>query len=171
MAFMAISIAFFVGIETTFNGGFSVSAKYLSVPLAVGVILFVKININKIKVYAPWSDLNIWLFSILLFYPLILLMSWPYVLATNALLSSDEVIELGGRVDEKFITKGKNGSSYHLRTVDENTLDKAELNVSKGEYENIMEGDIYYHQFFKGAFGIPWHWRGTRPNKTLQVDR
>ena len=171
MAFMTISFAFLMGIETTFNGGVFISAKYLCVPLAVGVIFFVNVNINRIRVHAPWSNLKIWLFSLLLFYPLILLMSWPYVLATNAILSSSEVVELGGIVNEKFITTGKNGSSYHLKTTDVETLEKIELNVSKSEYQHIKEGDIYHHQFYKGAFGIPWHWRGNRPNKALQVDR
>ena len=167
---MLIGLAFLLGIKTTFNGGFSLAAKYLCIPLAVAIIFFVKTNIHKVRPHVQWSDFKIWLFSMLLVYPLIVLMSWPYVLAANALFSSRETVELGGLVDKKFITSGKYGPSYHIRTTDLRTLDQAKLNVTEQEYRGIREGETYHQYFYEGAFGIAWHWSGQAPNQSRKAD-
>lgn len=170
LSFMLISVAFLFGIKTTFNGGFSLTAKYLCIPFAVAIIFFVKANIKKIRPLVHWSDIRIWLFSMLLVYPLILLMAWPYVLAANAVFSSREIVEIGGLVNKKFVTTGKYGSSYHLRTTDLRTLTQAKLNVTEQEYRNIKEGEKFHQYFYEGALGIPWHWNGQAPNKSRKPD-
>lgn len=163
MVYMVIGVGLLVAFETTFNGGFFLSVKVLSAPVACLVLLFVKRKMAELRRLKYWSNFKVWAFAYLVVYPVVLLMAWPYFVSVNALLSNKEIVKVGGVITGKFTTNGKYGEGFHVTVRNVDSEKEVELTVRPSEYSSLQPGQVYYHNFYKGAFGVPWHGRGRQP--------
>jgi hypothetical protein len=161
-----LSIAYLVGglasmllIRSTVDGGLYFSVKVLAVPLAALVLLFVRRNRSATE--SPW-------FLAVVVYCLLLLFSWPYVMAFNASHVSGRLV-YEGRVVEKF-RNGRGGGQGNVRVLDRHTGELVGIPVSDEAFAKIDVGADFQACFLKSLFGIPFLWtRAPVPQECRDV--
>ena len=159
LAYMAGSGAFLFSIGTTFNGGFWLTVKYLALPLGIALAAFTYARSRALERH---MKLQVWLFVMLMLFPIVVLMAWPYVLAANALVPSGAIVAVSGVITSKSASAGR--STFYVVTVrDPNSGNEDRIQISRAAYEVIAIGDSYKFCFYDGRFGIPFYWRLSGP--------
>ena len=157
-AYMIGGIVFLVLIESVFNGGFDFSMKILWLPLLLLIFGFTWVNRHLLgdaykSVFMPW------LLAVLA-YPLMILFSWPYVMALNAATASGDMIVYRGPVVRRRIDHGtRGGDSCRIDLRDVHSTEIITITVPLGRYASLSVGDIATEEFRRGGFGIPFRWR------------
>lgn len=158
--FLGGAMVFLYLIETLHNGGFVESTKWLFMPIGIFVFTFFKVNLPKLKkAFWPGSKYKAW-FYCLMVYALTLFMSWPYYLAANAIVSSNEIQLISGKVVDKF-TAGSKSKSFNVTVKDTSTFKEFDLTVGKEIFESLDEDDTYSECFYKGSLGVLYRWRNA----------
>lgn len=146
---------FLFSIGNTFNGGFELTVKYLALPLAIIFILFSYVRGRRLSGNEKFKA---WLFNGLLIYPMILVMSWPYLLAFNAIAAGDKVVAITGAITDKTIA-GTKSPAYVVSVTNPETGRISRIAVSQKDYERITIGDSYQFCFYVGRLGLPFFWK------------
>jgi len=151
------SFVFLMTIESTFNGGFifAVQSLWLSLALIVfGVAWWCRQSFKEIPGFhgAP-------LLIAAILYPLLLLFSWPHVMALNAVLPSRGEVIYEGPVVKKWTSGKKNRISYIIVVRDRATQKDMKLHAPKWQFEQLSVGDTMRKSFTLGGLGIPYRWR------------
>jgi hypothetical protein len=160
-------VFFLVVIESTFNGGFYFSMRMLWLPVAILVFGFSWLNRRSFSDQMG-SSWKMWA-TVVALYGLILLMSWPYVMAINAATSSGEKIIYSGPIQQKWIAHDSRGKSYQIDLFDLSTSSAITLTISPREYALLSKGDIFKTEFIRGGFGVPYRWRFSSGFRTSSV--
>ena len=132
------------------------SARILWLPLALVIFGFTARfrrdfeNINRNR----WKE---WMVAAL-FYPLSILMSWPYVMAVNAFFPAGQTITFHGPVIRKWESNGRI-KSYLIVILDQSRGEEVTLQTSEAKYRQLSEGDGIGETFSVGLLGIPFRWR------------
>lgn len=147
---------FLLRLESIFNGGFHYSIQKLWFPLAIVIFSYTWIN-RKFFYSVNQNKIATWVVAAI-FYGLSLLMSWPYVMAINAVTGNGEKIRYEGPIVKKWISKGKHWS-YHLDIRDKRTSKTVTLNCNKAFYHSINEGDDVVDTYIIGGLGFPYRWK------------
>jgi hypothetical protein len=153
---MGGSMFFLFSIESVFNGGFWFAISHLWVPLLIVIfgytwwyrIRLYQISRNKISVWA----------TAIIFYPVAVILSWPYVMALNAVTGSNKEVTYRGPIQKKWMSQGRS-TGYHIVVLDESSKELITLNCSNKVYDTLSEGQIFSKNFKVGGFGIPYRWR------------
>jgi len=165
MTFMLVSFVFLMTIESVFNGGFDFSVRILWIPIGIliaGFTWWCRHDFERI-LNSRWKA---WVTAGLL-YPIALLMSWPYVMALNALLPSNSSVTYEGPVTRKFISGGRR-NSYQVVIRDRSTQKEVTLSTSESRYGELSPGNTIQETFSVGRLGIPFRWRhAKRKNQNL----
>ena len=154
-----LSLAVIESPGNSLNDGFVSSIKLLALPVGVIVFTITYFSHNTLMVHPgkPWQP---WLNAVLL-YPMLLLLSPPYVMAINALSIKDTPIIYSGPILEKFVHSGKS-RSLNIRMQDTHSGKNIELQLSCEEYSKVAEGDPYCVAFNQGLLNMPFRWRYGR---------
>ncbi|MGH8048038.1 MAG: hypothetical protein ACREKL_12420 [Chthoniobacterales bacterium] len=156
MAFLLGGLFFLIAIDSTYNGGFYFSASHLWLPLAALIFGYTWwhrkyfVSVTKRK-KSPWITAAI-------VYPLVLLMSWPWLMALNAVTGTGAMVTYSGPIQGKWINHGKS-RSYHFSILDDSSHEIIKLNCNASEYSRLSIGSIASRTFQLGGFGIPYRWR------------
>jgi hypothetical protein len=159
LGFLGVGVALLVAIESIFNGGFVYSIKATWFPLALltfGVTWMYRHDFKRIG----RSRSKVWITAALL-YPIALLMTWPYVMAANALTTSGRSITYQGPVTHKWISSGRFPGNQVV-IFDQATGKKITLSMSQSRYNTLSKGDNVMETFSIGGLGIPFRWRQER---------
>ena len=158
---------FLILIQSTFNGGFWQSVTWLWLPLAI--LIFGFTWLNRHFFYAQTgSRRQPWFIAILL-YPIVLLMTWPYVMALNAATASGDTTTFRGQVVRKWIHhSARYGDSCELDLRDSNSGETVTLTVPQSRYDSLSVGDVTMEKFLRGGLGIPFRWIFTKTDQTMQ---
>lgn len=159
-AYLLGALFFLVAIESVFNGGFFFAISWLWLPLLVIVFGFTWWYRERLYRLAKNSKVRMWVIAALM-YPLVLLMSWPYMMALNAATATGARVVYKGPIVRKWVSKGKS-TSYHIDIYDEATRMPVTLNCSSQRYDSLSEGQVISREFQLGGFGIPFGWRFSR---------
>ncbi|RYD84392.1 MAG: hypothetical protein EOP84_05620 [Verrucomicrobiaceae bacterium] len=156
MSFMLFSVFLLFAIESVFNGGFTFSLRILWAPWALLIVGFGGWNYDFLarETRSRWRP---WLFAILT-YPVVLLMSWPYVMALNAVTGSGTTVIYEGPIMEKRITGGRH-PGHVVEILNKQSAELVTLRCSEARYHQLSEGDVFRETFFVGGFGIPYRWK------------
>lgn len=166
VAFFGGAAFFLLSIESTFNGGFGLTVRYGSLPLAIlifGYTYWYRQELARIC----RSGKMVWIRASLL-YPVVLLLSWPYVLGVNAFTGSGETITFTGPVEEKWITKGRH-TGYHIAIRDSKTQEEVRLNCSESRYQTLQIGDSVSESFEVGGLNIPYRWKSFSRSQVVDA--
>ena len=153
---MLVGLGFLLLIHSVFNGGFTFSARILWLPLALvifGFTAFFHRDFERIT-RNRWKA---WMIAAL-FYPLSILISWPYVMAVNAFFPAGRTITFHGPVIRKWESSGRS-KSYLIVILDQSSGEEVTLQTSEAKYRQVSEGDGIGETFSVGLFGIPFRWR------------
>ncbi len=154
--YLGFSVFFLLKLDSVFNGGFYYSVRLLWLPLAI--VIFGYTWLNRTFLYSVNANKIItWVLAVML-YALSLLMTWPYVMAVNALTSNGDEIVYQGPIEKKWISKGKQWS-YHLVIRDQQSMKKITVNCSKKRYYSLSEGDVIVERFYIGGLDFPFRWK------------
>jgi hypothetical protein len=149
---------FLIAIESTFNGGFNFSVCVLWLPLALLVFGFTFLNRKFLyaKVRSRWNVRGL----AIVFYPILLLMTWPYVMALNAITGSGVCVTYTGAIQRKWVHHSpRYGDSYEIDVLNTATSRTNTFTIPRDTYDQLRVGDIYVTKFLSGGFGIPYRWR------------
>ena len=103
IAFYLVGAGFFlIATQSVFNGGLSFSVRILWFPLAL--LIFGFTWLNRRFFYAMQSRWKTWL-AALAWYPVSLLLTWPYVMALNAATSTGDRMAYSGPIQRKWILR------------------------------------------------------------------
>jgi hypothetical protein len=162
LTFMGVSVAFLYAIESVFNGGFDEAVAILWLPLAILIFGFTwkyRRNLESIT----QSRRKPWIVSCLL-YPIAVLMSWPYIMAFNALTPRGENVIYSGPVIDKWVSEGR-VTSFQIVIRDQVTREEITLSISEARYNELSKGDVFQERFSVGGLGIPFRWKSEKqPN-------
>ena len=164
-----LSLAVIESPGNSLNDGFVSSIKLLALPVGVIVFTITYFSHNTLMVHPgkPWQP---WLNAVLL-YPMLLLLSPPYVMAINALSIKDTPIIYSGPILEKFVHSGKS-RSLNIRMQDTHSGKNIELQLSCEEYSKVAEGDPYCVAFNQGLLNMPFRWRyGSNPALAARCEK
>jgi hypothetical protein len=168
LAYVAGGMLFLVLIDSVFNGGFSFSMKILWLPVALAIFGFTCLNREFLRAEMG-SSAKPWLLAAML-YPIVLLMSWPYVMALNAATARGDTLVYNGRIERKWIHHGSGrfGDTCEIDIRDTQSSEVVTIRVSPEKYASLSQDDIVTVAFTRGGFGIPYRWRFTEPNQALE---
>jgi hypothetical protein len=159
--YMGGAAVFLLLIESVFNGGFAQSIKWLWLPLAVLIFGFTWLNRYLFHANSG-SSRQSWLFAFIL-YPVVLLLSWPYVMALNAATASGDTMTYRGPVVQKRIDHSRRyGDSYQIELQDTRSTEIITLTVPPARYSSLSVGDVTTEEFLRGGLGILFRWRFTK---------
>jgi hypothetical protein len=101
--------------------------------------------------------LGYWLYALIL-YMVVLMISIGYGFTINAFTGSGEIINFEGEIIEKKISMYKGGKTYYIIIIDNKTKSIEEFNVRHDTFNNLLVGNTYKEQYYKGGLGIPYRW-------------
>jgi hypothetical protein len=155
---------FLLAIESVLNGVFYFSMRLLWLPVAILVFGFTWLNRDFLyrKMKSRWETWAVALFA----YPFLLFITWPYVMALNALSSTGETITYRGPIQRKWVAHGR-ATSYQIDVLDAATSQVVTLIIRPQEYAALKEGDRFSTKFIRGGFGIPYRWRFGRKGQIV----
>ena len=163
LLFLGGGIFFLIQIKTLEFYGFLEAIKWLAVPIALLVFGFTYKNFQYLAVRNGDKQTNPW-WGALLYYLGLLVFSWPYVLAANAIAGNENLTIISGSIEQKVADKTRGGGLRYLIKIREEKsgiLVTQEINEEK--YHSVIEGENYSYCFYQGRFGIPYHWREDPP--------
>jgi hypothetical protein len=102
-------------------------------------------------------------------YPVLLVGTWPYVMAVNAATSRGEKMIYRGPIQEKLMLHDHRGDTCLIDFLDVSTSNRIRLIVSPQEYASFNEKDIVVTEFIRGGFGIPYRWRFGSQREGLKL--
>lgn len=164
LAYVGGSLLFLFLLESIYNGGFSVAVKLLWIPLAVvtfGFTWWYRCDLYHLA----RGRVGVWVTASLT-YSIVLLMSWPYVMACNAMTSSGRSIVYSGQVISKFIS-GARTKSHQIVITDRSSNEPITLTVSPYDFATLSVGDSIHKSFHVGGLGIPYRWRFKNPKQNV----
>ncbi len=150
IAYGVVGVFFLVRIPSTFNGGFDFAVRHLWLPIAVVVLSYTAWRGERLEPSA-WKR---WTMAVVLC-PLLLLFSWPYVLAANTLGGPHPDMTYRGVVTSKFIS-GARSRACVVEIQDGTTRERVQFVVSPSLYHSLDVGAEYGQTMKRGLFGIPY---------------
>lgn len=150
--YIAGAIFFLLSIETTFNGGFDLTIRWLSAPIAIIVFGCAYFYRHEAK-----SRLRLWIAALILF-PILVIFSWPYLVAANSICAPKHAIVFKGPIRSKTSSGGR-FISCQITIQNEETGKEVTFTVPKSIWDNYAIGDEYQEKIYVGRFGIPYRWR------------
>jgi len=165
MAFCVGSVLWMILIESVFNGGLKESVRWLWLPwlaLVVGYVVRYRRWLAECYRGKAWKAFGL----AALIYPLLILMSWPYVMAANA-AGDGGSIEYAGRIEKKWISGGKTTS--HLFDILSANAARTTVQVNEHVYETAQVGQHVHCSYRQGLFGIPYRWRYGEAGPACEV--
>ncbi|MBX9404000.1 hypothetical protein K4L06_22105 [Lysobacter sp. BMK333-48F3] len=167
--YIVASIAWLVAIESTLNGGFYESVAWLWLPLLAIVAAYAWCYRHWLtqRLRRRWKVVGYAAMTC----GLLLLMSWPYWMAANALVDRGEMV-LHGPLTKKYIA----GARYRANALEFRDLATgqiASVPVSPQLYHAASPGAQVRCVFRRGWFGIAYRWRKSSigPPCTIQPQR
>ena len=137
--------------ETEFNTSFHLAFKYLSLPIIL-ICLYVyftkmpswKRDVGKIK----------GLFWTLMVAASLILLSGGYVLGANALIGTQNTVEVKGEIAKLEKTISSKGGTSYIVSIKDNSNNLTKLRVSKEDFIGLKEGQLYQDYWFIGSLGL-----------------
>lgn len=155
MTFCVGGVIWHILIESVFNGGFDESVRWLWLPwlvLVIGYLVRYRRWLRERFGGETWKAIG----TAAVMYPILVLMSWPYVMAVNAVRDVG-LIEYDGRVEKKWISEGR--VREHMLEIRDSGTAQATVPVGQDLYESAQVGQFAHCTYWQGAFGIPYRWR------------
>ena len=155
--FGGLALAGLFLVHTPFSAGVDVTIRYLAFPIFALVLFFAHASRKK-------NALHQWMryFFALIMWPLLALLSWPYLLVINAVTADGSIRKVSGPVTEKF-GAGSRSSAYVIKLLDLATGEQVNVPISQSEWKGVKVGAGYKFCYFNGRFGIPYYWRSAGP--------
>jgi hypothetical protein len=131
--------------------------KWSAAPILLLSIAFTHRYMRRMTQFSIRSPASIWLYTFLTA-AILAFMSWPYALLINATIGQSASIEVGGRVQEKFVSKSRS-TTFVLVTWSQQLNREIRLTVPEATYVATRPGDNYAECFYVGSLGFFYRWR------------
>jgi hypothetical protein len=169
ITYLLAGIGLLIAIATPFNEAVGESLKWSATPIILLSIAFTRRYMRRIRQLSNRSSVSIWLYT-LLTAAILSIMSWPYALLINASIGQSTSTEVGGTVQEKFVSKSRS-TSFVLVTWSKQLNREIRLTVPEATYASTRLGSNYTECFYVGSLGFFYRWRYTDSHPTCGGQR